>query len=509
MAMKPYLDCDNLDWLIAFIWPLLFITGYMIADSYIYHWFVIPVYLCGVLISVDAVHWCRGKMDTFDPKGLVGLFGCNFFVLSPILVAYYRVEKVGEIYIDDFRPWMGWMAFLNLFGIMLYRFIEKRTSQKPTTIKKEWLENTASSMTILPLIVLFTALCYIYFVIRGGGILANIESRTYGASASTESTVGMGPFFVVSRSLPMMVLITITVWFRRSGRRVSWASVLITLFVFLVAQFLVAGFTGSRSATMWALFWAVGIMHFFWRPIPVKLVIISIVPLLLFLYLYGFYKYLGARSFDIFTGQASIESLEYKSKRSFAGVLIGDMGRSDMQAGILSVVIDPGQKYDLRHGRTYLTSFMSVIPRKIWPSRPDDNGKVVAGTEILYGKGSYQSARGIYNIGRRATQIYGLAGEAMLNFGVWGVLPAFAVWGYVIGFIRRRISSYTIGDMRLLIAPYWILMCFHALIQDLDNFVEVSVFNLLIPAFAIWLISLKVYRQNDDDADSQVENLTG
>jgi len=179
MAMKPCSPCDNIDWLVSIIWPLLFIVGYAIADIYVFHWFVIPVYLCGVLISTDAVHWCRGKMDTFDPKGLVGLFGCNFFVISPILVAYYEVDHAGGLlYLDDMRTWLGWMAVLNFFGILLYKYIEKKISRKPIIVKKYWFDNTALSAVILPLSIFIIVSCQVYFIISGGGISAYISSKT-------------------------------------------------------------------------------------------------------------------------------------------------------------------------------------------------------------------------------------------------------------------------------------------------------------------------------------------
>jgi hypothetical protein len=502
-AMLPCSSNERLDWLIALIWPLLLIIGYIIADLYLFHWFVIPIYFCGVLMSIDAIHWIRGKMDTFDPRGLVGLFGCNFFVLSPILAVYYRVDHVGEVFLDDFRPWMGGMAILNLFGIMTYLIVERKISLKPKTIKKFWSENIARSSLILPLALFIIGLCHIYYTAKGGGISAYMAKKTYGDRGALAGTVGLGPLFVIGRALPIMLLITITAWFRKSGRKAGIVLVGITIFTFLVAQFLIVGFTGSRSSTMWALFWAAGIIHFFWRPIPVKLVIISMVPLLLFLYLYGFYKELGTKTFDLFTGRTSLESLEYETKRTFARVLVGDMGRSDVQAAILSIVTNPNRDYDFYYGKTYLTSAVSMIPRRIWPSKPDDAGKVIAGTDMFYGKGSYQSERSLYVLGKRSTHIYGLAGEAMLNFGVWGVIPAFAVWGYIVGTIRRRILNYSPGDMRLLIVPFWVLISFFLLIQDLDNFVEVSVFNLLIPGFIIWLISFKTYRQ-----DNNVNNLT-
>ena len=72
LAMKPCSVYDSFDWLIFVVWLLVLIADYAVTDNHLLHWFVTPVYFCGVLISVDAVHWFRGKMDTFDPRGVGG-----------------------------------------------------------------------------------------------------------------------------------------------------------------------------------------------------------------------------------------------------------------------------------------------------------------------------------------------------------------------------------------------------------------------------------------------------
>ena len=49
--------------------------GFVGANLRMWHWFVLPVSLCGFLIGPDAVRWMRGKYDLYDPKGLLGVFG--------------------------------------------------------------------------------------------------------------------------------------------------------------------------------------------------------------------------------------------------------------------------------------------------------------------------------------------------------------------------------------------------------------------------------------------------
>lgn len=116
-------------------------------------------------------------------------------------------------------------------------------------------------------------------------------------------------------------------------------------------------------------------------------------------------------------------------------MLIGDLGRADVQAAQFYVATTKPWHYRYRFGSTYPASVVPLIPRKLWPGKPDDSGKVIAGTEMIYGPDAYRSKRTTLS-SLRATNIYGLAGEAMLNFGVAGIIPVFGIWGYIVGRIR-------------------------------------------------------------------------
>ena len=51
----------------------LTVCGFLIASAPTAHWVVVPVWLCVVLISRDAVDWFHGRLGLFDPP--VGLGG--------------------------------------------------------------------------------------------------------------------------------------------------------------------------------------------------------------------------------------------------------------------------------------------------------------------------------------------------------------------------------------------------------------------------------------------------
>jgi hypothetical protein len=115
------------------------------------------------------------------------------------------------------------------------------------------------------------------------------------------------------------------------------------------------------------------------------------------------------------------------------------------------------EDYDYRWGLTYIGAPSFLVPSFFWPNRP--NYKVDAGTEATLGKSSsYDSMR-----------VYGLTGEALLNFGPWGVLPAYAIYGACLGWYRRKLTSWDPTDARTFLAPLVTILFATAFIADSDN----------------------------------------
>jgi uncharacterized membrane protein (UPF0136 family) len=67
--------------------------------------------------------------------------------------------------------------------------------------------------------------------------------------------------------------------------------------------------------------------------------------------------------------------------------------------------------------------------------------------------------------------VYGLSGEAMLNFGPLGVLPMFALYGGLMGWYRRKLTTWSILDSRILLAPFFAVLFVTGLVGDSDNLV--------------------------------------
>jgi ABC-type polysaccharide/polyol phosphate export permease len=80
------------------------LTGlFAMATPAVLHWFLLPVWICGMLIGKDGVAWVRGKMDIFDVKGMVGIVGYHFFFLSPVLWIFYEGQPKEMPIPEDWR----------------------------------------------------------------------------------------------------------------------------------------------------------------------------------------------------------------------------------------------------------------------------------------------------------------------------------------------------------------------------------------------------------------------
>src|SRR5207245_11253156 len=82
---------------------------------------------------------------------------------------------------------------------------------------------------------------------------------------------------------------------------------------------------------------AAGIIHFWIRPITRRFVFAGLGFLVLFMYMYGFYKDLGGEALTAFEEG----SLNEKRGRSFQGMLPGALGSADVHAFLLHRLSQP------------------------------------------------------------------------------------------------------------------------------------------------------------------------
>jgi hypothetical protein len=457
-------------WLLSFNLCLAVVFGFACLSENCQHWFLVPVFVCGALIGVDAIEWWRGQVDAFDPKGIVGLFGLHFFFLAPLLHVYLGSWMWEVPPPPDWRPWLGWMATLNALGLMVYRFVVSRFALRvrPTfATGRVWKPRTRvlTALLISAIVVgtLFQGLVYAAFGSISGYIAAfeRHEADFLGASW----------VMMLAGRVPLLALIAVLLYGKSRRWSFSWLSLAAILLAFAVAQFFFGGLRGERSDIIYALFWAVGIIHYFIKPVPKKVVFAGLGFLIAFMYVYSFYKFAGTDGVrDLTAGSEHWSAVEESSHFSVAESALGDLGRSDVQAFVLYRIMSPDSDYSYSLGRTYLATLGLIVPGPLWRDRPPS--KVKEGWDVLFGARSYEREYGTTAFSDHpiTARIFGLAGETMLNFGPLPVPLAFAVLGLAVVWSRRRIAEWRArGDIRLLLAPFLTTICLLILSADSDN----------------------------------------
>ena len=170
--------------------------------------------------------------------------------------------------------------------------------------------------------------------------------------------------------------------------------------------------------------------------------IVGLIVLFGFMYIYGVYKSDGLKVLEVVKNPGMMQEITDSSGRTPERTLLADMGRSDIQSYVLYRLSEDDCNYRYKFGSTYLSGLTILIPGSI---RPKLYGKSEAGFELIKGSPS---------LGERASRVYGLAGEAMLNFGPAGIPFAFALFAWIVSRCRAFMMRLETGDARFLLYPF-------------------------------------------------------
>lgn len=454
--------------------------GFLVAYDQAAHWFLVPVVFCGIVIGWDAVDWFRGRVSLYDPAGIIGLIGVHFFFLAPLLHVAWESWMPYVEPPADWRDWLGGMAVVNAAGLLLYRAARERAARvRGTTKATVWQVDKKKLLLAAGCGLAVSGALQVWIYATHGGIGGYVDAFTQsvGRPESQSAFAGMGWIFAVSESFPILAMLVFAVGAGRTriGRR--WAVIIGVLLAYFILKMLFGGLRGSRSNTIWGVFWAVGIIHFWVRPLSKRMVLAGVGLLVAFMYAYGFYKALGRDVVTVYE-QGTLSELGEQLDRTFEGLVLGDLARSDVQAFLLYRLSMPGGDYTYAWGRTYLGTVALLIPRRLWPERPP--GKVLEGTEAQFGVGSYHEEEWA------SSKVYGLAGETMLNFGWLAVPFAYLVFGVIVGRLQRGLARLHAGDARLLVYPFILNICFSVLLADSDNLLFTFIKDGLVPLPVVW-----------------------
>jgi hypothetical protein len=141
--------------------------------------------------------------------------------------------------------------------------------------------------------------------------------------------------------------------------------------------------------------------------------------------------------------------------------VIDDRLNQNLLVGAAVERLQLGLKYYAK-GQTLVDIAIGLIPRALWPDKPQvgGGGSVVADfAGIKFGEGTSVGA--------------GQVLEFYVNFGTWGVIGGFLLFGFAIGWMDLRIAqSLETGDQKSFVR--WFLVCM-AFMQPGGNLIEIVV----------------------------------
>lgn len=479
--------------LAAVIIPCVVAAFAAFSDT-LWHWFLIPVTLCGILVGADALDWVRGRVGVFDPVGIIGLLGLHFFWLAPLLHVYRDVWMPEVIPPDDWTTWIGWMALWNAGGLVLYRVGRRFFARDlhPRTDTSWQIEPHLFWIAVTAVLVI-SALGQFFVYLQYGGILGYITSIVAGLSGM-EAVQGMGWLLTLVETFPTFAIIAWVVYARDKEFARSWVIIGLVLLLFFTLKMLFGGLRGSRGHTIWGLLSAVGIIHFWIRPIPRKFFLLGGALLFVFMYGYGLFKAGGLDALQAIGDEQVREDIIAQSGRNLDYVILGDLGRSDVQAYVLYKLSLPDSDFEYARGRTYIGGLVSIVPSALWQNRP--LSKLKEGTELIYGAGTFAPNE------FWSSRQYGLAGEAMLNFGVLAVPVAFLVFGLVVGRVQQLQRQWRSYDARWFLFPALSVTCFVLLASDSDNITLILLQQVAIPGLFLWVVTRRIPAGSASGADT-------
>lgn len=475
-------DSDKLTYALAILLTTIILIIFLFNSKDLYHPFIFPIYFSGIIIALDLVDWARGKIEVFSPIGFLGIFGFHFFFLSPILQVYWESGMNNVVEPQDWRVWLLGIGFINLIGLILYRFF-RRYFYRKQYIKSlgysKWEINSRKLLIISIPILLIMFLLQTYIYITYGGFKGYIDTYI-NRDGGFE---GMGFIFTIAESFPIIFIILSFHFIQKSRLKDNMIVYFLLFLIFFLLKLYFGGLRGSRSNTLWGLIWFVGIYHSFVKPVKKRTIILGSILILSFVFLYGIYKGSGDKGLEIFGTNESITELADDTGRGIDTVLLGDLSRFRTQSFILYRLIEHPNNYQYSLGRSYIGDISIMIPKRFFPNRPPT--KVKEGTEIILGEGNYNPNKYV------SSRIYGLTGEFMLNFGYIFAPFTFVILALFVAKVSSFFNRLNTYDARLYLYPFFVILCFLLLVQDLDNMVFSLIKNLFIPLLILLLVTEK------------------
>lgn len=429
------------------------------------HWSTLVVLADLVLASWNLRRALRCRHGLFDPWVWMEAYSVYFFAIAPLLhvVLRYSIEFPDSP--TDLRPWLGRAALLNFFALaghaLLMTKVARRRRQTVTSAASTSLAFGAGIDAARRLMVLSSGALAVTVLLVGGPAAYLAQSL-----ARLDGFKGLGAFVLLSDLLPIAIVTSVAISGWRSGLSRGAVRVLTAA---MTLQLLLSGLRGSRIQIVFSGIVCIGLLHGAGMKLRRSTLAVLAVAAVAFSYAYTAYKDSGI---EAVTGEA-----RSGIDRSVGVLLLGDFGRSDVQA-LLLWHEETDQSLPHAWGRTYVDDAMVHVPSAFRPA-------LVGWSKVDYGT---RWMIGSLPDGFRIGNIYGAAGEAVLNFGALAFIPALVLRSLLSRAILLRLDrERRRGRPVFLITPFLCILLITMLMSDLDQVVYMTIRFGLVP--------LVVYRQ--------------
>ncbi len=477
------------DYAVATFLSSAIVLTFLVLDTDCWNWFAVPTWATGALIMVDAVQWWRTRDRLSRLRYLISFLGTHMLLIAPFLHVIWDGWMTYVLPPPEWLPWLSRMSVVHLLAVVCYRYAiaaRLRRPERPAQ-RTRWQIDADLLVPAILAGLLVSAAMQALIYIRFGGIVAFVQTVPARAAAQDTTLPLNAVELTIAEAFPYLLLLFLGLRYTRGradtaeGRTVTWRRVALLLGVLGLAVLLFGGLRGSRANIIWPALAALTLADLLVRRIPRILVAALVVVLVLFAYVYSFFKVGGLEGLTSATESSARSELEATYGRSLGGVLLGDLGRADVQAFLLYRQESGFFETEYGYGQTYLAALLSPVADSL-PIHPIN--KLKLGTETQYGIG--RNGPGYVP----SSRLYGLEGEALLNFGVFGPPVAFGLFGIAVVAIDRRIDRWRrAADARLLLAPLLLIGGVLVLIQDADIVVFYIFKNTMLPTVLVLLCS--------------------
>lgn len=411
--------------LVAIIWIL---WACLVQDPAYWAMWVSIFSLCCVAVAPMAIELYRKQFDWLDLKNVFVLFFVLQFGMWPVLVymlgytstfglpitfldSRYNEFLRGEVY-----------AIVGLGCFFLGRYIPLGKPQRCGVQRVQNGITTADGFPILFLSTLMVGagiLGFLGLTAAGGGFF---EFVSHIDEFRTTSLLGVGYliFLIVVAQLGALALILFYFAFGRY-------KVLSHIALLGVLALSVLG--GVRHVALSAIGGYLVARHFLYKPIRinVSLLFVGVIFFALNIF-YPLYRGLGP---EVFEYASHIENLTDVDWMVVAYALLGRFHGAETIARVIDITGADG----FQHGRLFFAElFTGVIPRILWPAKPESSG-MVANTTFFYE---------IFSGGETGSAVITLLGEL---YWIWG-LPAIVLGMFCLGVIFRGLYEGVQGQNR-------------------------------------------------------------